>query len=132
MLFKNCKKCGRVIPYPLSYCSDCQIIVDQQREEYRARYKQRGDAEYNKRRDPKYIRFYNSQGWRSLRVAYIQGKGYRCESCGGLAVEVHHKKPIQTEEGWNLRLDINNLEALCTKCHNERHNRFKRRKSRRF
>lgn len=51
--------------------------------------------------------------------------GYRCEAkldgCQGIAAEVHHIKPIQTAEGWKLRLDWSNIEALCTSCHNKRH-----------
>ncbi|MBQ9991935.1 MAG: HNH endonuclease [Firmicutes bacterium] len=34
-----------------------------------------------------------------------------------MAVEVHHTKPIQTEESWDKRLDWDNLEAVCTSCH---------------
>lgn len=57
---------------------------------------------------------------------YLQRAGYKCEAhltsdCQRLAVEVHHKDPIQTPTGWNRRLDWSNLEAVCTVCHNLRH-----------
>jgi predicted HNH restriction endonuclease len=45
----------------------------------------------------------------------------RLKGCQILAVEVHHIKPIQIQEGWDLRLDWENLEAVCTSCHNGRH-----------
>lgn len=87
--------------------------------------KRKWDRKYNKTRDPKYIRFYRSMDWKRLSARYMQDKGYRCEVCGKIATEVHHKKAIQTDEGWDKRLDYNNLELVCKTCHNERHNRFK-------
>ena len=49
--------------------------------------------------------------------------------CQGLATEVHHIKPIQTRDGWDKRLEWENLEAVCTSCHNGRHpEKFGRRK----
>ena len=56
----------------------------------------------------------------------MQDEEYRCEECKRLATEVHHIKPIQVEKWWKYRLDYSNLEALCVKCHNKRHDRFKR------
>ena len=41
-------------------------------------------------------------------------------------LEVHHIKPIQTEEGWVLRLEYSNTMSVCLECHNYYHNRFQR------
>lgn len=130
MLLKTCGRCGSLIPYGTPYCKVCKPIVEREREERIAQSKKESNKRYNKTRDPKYIRFYNSGDWRILSAKYTQDKGYRCEACGAMATQVHHKKPIQTPDGWELRLDYNNLELLCTKCHNDRHDRFKRRKRR--
>lgn len=130
MLLKTCGRCGNLIPYGTPYCKVCKPIVEREREERIAQSKKESNKRYNKTRDPKYIRFYNSGDWRILSAKYTQDKGYRCEACGAMATQVHHKKPIQTPDGWELRLDYNNLELLCTKCHNDRHDRFKRRKRR--
>lgn len=138
MLLKSCGRCGNLIPYGSAYCKECLPIVEAEREARRAEAKRDSDRRYNKTRDPKYIRFYNSIEWRTLSAKYTQDKGYRCEGCNlslaqllikneDIKLEVHHKKPIQTPEGWELRLDYNNLELLCTDCHNERHGRFKKR-----
>lgn len=124
MLLKSCNRCGNLIPYGSPYCTKCTPIVEAEREEKRAEYNKASNKRYNKTRDPKYGRFYNSLAWRTLSLKYIQDKGYKCEECGSIASEVHHKKPIQTPEGWDLRLDINNLELVCLSCHNKRHNRF--------
>lgn len=128
MLLKSCNRCGHLYPYNGGgYCSTCKPFVLAEREARRAEAKREGDRRYNKTRDPKYTRFYNSIEWRTLSAKYTQDKAYRCELCGSMATQVHHRKAIQTPEGWELRLDYTNLELLCTKCHNDRHERFKKR-----
>ena len=125
-IYKLCRKCQKVIIHPETYCSKCQKIVDAKKEELqKAR-----DRKYNDKRDPKYKTFYNSKEWYLLKEKKLQDEQYRCEfkNCNKLAVDVHHIKPIQTSEGWELRLDYNNLEALCIEHHNFRHNRFQKRK----
>lgn len=130
-----CPRCKRLIPVGVSYCEACKPMAEAQAAEAierrqafkRAKY----NRNYNKRRDPKYLRFYRSKEWRLLSRAKLQDCGYKCEAklagCTGLAVEVHHKRPLQTEEGWDERLEWDNLEAVCTACHNGRHpEKFKR------
>ena len=125
MIYKLCRKCKTPIIHPLTYCSDCQKIQDEQQIELQ----RERDRRYNKKRDPKYKQFYNSNEWKILKEKKLQDEQYRCERCEKLAVEVHHIKYIQTEEGWPLRLDYDNLEALCIDCHNYRHSRFQKRKA---
>ena len=125
---KSCNRCGNLIPYGSVYCDTCKPIVEAEREARIHVSKLESNKRYNKTRDPKYARFYNGVDWRTLSAKYTQDKGYRCEKCGAIATEVHHVKAIQTPEGWELRLDPDNLELLCKACHNERHERFKRRR----
>lgn len=128
MLLKACNRCGNLISYGSAYCGRCRPIVESERE---ARYKEHSkeaNKRYNKTRDPKYGRFYNSKEWRVLSRVRLQEDGYRCVKCGAIASEVDHIKPIQTPEGWELRLDKSNLQSLCINCHNAKHERFKRRK----
>lgn len=127
MLLKACNRCGNLIPYGSTYCRGCTPIVEEEREARLQASRLKSNRAYNKRRDPKYSRFYNSSEWRILSAKYVQDKGYRCERCNAMATQVHHKKAIQTPDGWELRLDYDNLELLCTQCHNDRHDRFKRR-----
>ena len=110
MLLKSCGRCGKLIPYGLTYCSTCRPIVEAEREARRLESKRESDRRYNKTRDPKYVRFYNSVQWRTLSAKYTQDKGYRCERCGKFATQVHHKQAIQTPQGWDRRLDYTNLE----------------------
>ena len=127
MLLKACHRCGNLIPYGSAYCSKCAPIVQAEKEIRMQEAKKKADRKYNRNRDPTYIRFYNSPEWRILSARYTQDHGYKCELCGAIATQVHHKQAIQTDEGWVRRLDYDNLELLCTSCHNERHDRFKKR-----
>lgn len=127
MLLKSCNRCGRFIPYGVVYCSECGPIVEKQREERIREQKKESNRRYNKTRDPKYGRFYNSTEWRTLSRKRLQDDGYKCVKCGAIASEVDHIEPIQTPGGWVRRLDLDNLQSLCLECHNEKHERFKRR-----
>ena len=135
-VLKPCPRCKRLIPAGWYYCPDCKPIVDAEKAEVKARKEAHRKAKYNKaynqRRDPKYTQFYNSKPWKNTSKAKLRAVKWKCEghlheNCTGLACEVHHIKPIQTPEGWDKRLDWDNLEALCTVCHNVRHpEKFKR------
>ena len=124
MIYKLCRKCKTPIIHPATYCSKCQKIF----EEKQAELQKERDRRYNKKRDPIYLQFYKSNEWKLLKDKKLQDEQYLCERCKKLATEVHHIKYIQTEEGWLLRLEYDNLEALCTDCHNYRHSRFQRRR----
>lgn len=137
-LVKPCPRCKRMIPHGVSYCPACKPIAEAEREakrERRADYLRRKyNKSYNARRDPKYLTFYRSKAWKATSRSKLQAEGYRCEGglpgCQGVACEVHHRKPIQTPEGWEKRLEWENLEALCTACHNGRHpEKFRRKES---
>lgn len=120
MLLKPCGRCKTLIPYGKSYCDVCEPIVAAQREQN----KRASNTRYNKTRDPKYVKFYNGKDWRVLSRTRLQYDGYKCVECGAIATEVDHIIPIQTPQGWELRLDFDNTRSLCTKCHNKKHKRF--------
>lgn len=125
MTLKPCPRCGTMIPHGKDYCTDCKPIAMQQLQEYRRQNAAKRQQRYNRTRNTKYLQFYRSKEWRMTSRSKLQSCQYKCEAklqgCTHLAVEVHHIKPIQTVEGWELRLDWDNLEALCTHCHNMRH-----------
>lgn len=128
MLLKACRRCGNLIEYGAAYCSTCAPIVQAEQEARRLESKRTADRAYNKRRDPKYLRFYNSKEWRILSKRRLQDDNYKCVKCNKIASEVDHIIPIQTPEGWERRLDYTNTRSLCLDCHNKRHNRFKRKR----
>lgn len=129
MLLKECKRCGNLIAYGSVYCNTCEPIVKAEREAIRSERMKEINRRYNKTRDPKYGRFYNSVEWRTLSRKRLQDDKYKCVKCGAIASEVDHIKAIQTPEGWELRLDPTNLQSLCLECHNIKHNRFKKKRN---
>lgn len=124
MLLKSCARCGKLIPYGPRYCEECKKIVDEQTAARAAESSKRSDRAYNQRRDPRYGQFYRSKEWRIMARKRIQDDNYRCRICGQVATEVDHIVPIQTAEGWERRLDYDNTQSVCVKCHNEKHHRF--------
>jgi len=64
--------------------------------------------------------FYRSKAWKKVR-AYKRAKQYGvCERCGKAGREVHHKIPLTLRniDDPEIALGLNNLELLCTSCHN--------------
>lgn len=109
MLTKMCKKCGAIIPYPLTYCDKCT----RPKAERAASDKHYNKYKRNKRNDA----FYHSKEWKALSAYVLIVNDYKCTECGGIATEVHHI--VEVNDDWNKRLDIKNLKPLCTGCHNK-------------
>ena len=66
---------------------------------------------------PELQAFYNSTQWRKLSKLYRKAHPI-CEHCNTSASKhTDHIKPISTNEGWELRLDWDNFQALCIPCH---------------
>lgn len=129
MICKLCRRCKKIIVHPATYCSDCYKIVEEEKnEKLKAR-----ERKYNSHRNPKYLQFYKSKEWYQLKERKLADEQYRCQfnGCKNLAADVHHIIPIQTSDGWERKLDYDNLEALCVEHHNYRHNRFIKRKEER-
>ena len=125
MIVKPCPRCKRMMPYGKAYCEDCTPIAQAELEAIKERNAKKKAQQYNSRRNPQYLTFYRSKDWKRQSRAKLESVGYKCEArlsgCQTYAVEVHHIKPIQTQEGWDQRLEWDNLEAVCTACHNGRH-----------
>ena len=69
-----------------------------------------------KKRDP----FYATAAWQRLRGAALLRDHYLCCRCKKRpANTVHHIKP--RDEYPELALDLDNLESLCARCHNQEH-----------
>ena len=70
--------------------------------------------------------FYKSETWKLARDIKIRSVYGRCERCGGIGQEVHHRKRITVENVEDVSVSIKpeNLELLCKDCHNKEHKRF--------
>ena len=78
-------------------------------------------------RKPKELhRFYKSVAWQVAREIKIREANGKCERCGALGEEVHHKTRLTIQNYLDTSISLNqeNLELLCKKCHNEEHKRF--------
>lgn len=86
----------------------------------------------------KTYRFYQSDEWQRLRKSILEEQHYECEWCRergayNRAVTVHHVKEVRDDPRWALSryyidehgVPQKNLIALCNRCHNEAHHRFK-------
>lgn len=77
-----------------------------------------------------YRKLINSRQWRDARAAAMLRAGFLCEDCRNKgyvsrATEVHHIRPVEwchdAESAERAMFDMNNLVALCRRCHTERH-----------
>lgn len=80
-------------------------------------------------REDKLVRFYQSGKWRAIRKRALERDHYECQRCAKhgryrSAQNVHHLQEVKLRP--DLALDINNVESLCIKCHNEVHDKRKR------
>lgn len=133
MHMKPCPRCGKLIPYGPTYCSDCAPVAAAERQEAQehraAQRAKKYNREYNAKRareDSKYRTFRNSKAWKMTSRSKLQSCGWKCEArldeeCkrrARTACEVHHIKPLKTPEGWEERLEWSNLMGVCIQCHN--------------
>lgn len=64
--------------------------------------------------------FYASKEWRLIRYEALRLHGGRCQCCGAspedgrTVLHIDHIKPLRVF--WELRLEVNNLQVLCSPC----------------
>ncbi|EUJ33530.1 gp65 protein [Listeria floridensis FSL S10-1187] len=84
------------------------------------------------------VTFYKSNEWKVVRKLALTRDNYECQECkrnGKVLIDqapslvtkrkrldVDHVKDLERYP--ELGLELNNLETLCIKCHNQKHNRF--------
>ncbi|WP_369899756.1 HNH endonuclease [Bacillus manliponensis] len=67
-------------------------------------------------------KFYNSKAWRKCREAYISKVFGLCEHCSDPGYIVDHIEEITPDniDDPNITLNHENLQYLCTPCHNRK------------
>lgn len=90
-------------------------------------------------------KFYDSKEWKQLRAEVMKRDNYECQECrrkGLVFIDTYEyserarRKKIklvvdhikELEDYPELALDLDNLETICVKCHNEKHGRVFERK----
>lgn len=78
-------------------------------------------------------KFYHSAAWAKAKKAKRREALGICERCGKAGWEVHHKIPLTDDNVGdpNISLNPENLELLCTACHNAARDEEERAKGRR-
>ncbi len=80
--------------------------------------------------------FYKSKDWEAIRLEVLDRDNYECQECKRQGrvytdhhdpekhkrLDVDHIKEIETHP--ELAMELDNLEVLCVRCHNKKHNRF--------
>lgn len=73
--------------------------------------------------------FYHSKAWRDLSYL-LRLKSGKCQRCGRIAdikqLHAHHKVLLTPSNVNDISISLNpdNIEILCSSCHDEEHNRF--------
>lgn len=77
------------------------------------------DKAYNQKRNrenKEYVGFYKTTAWRHTREQVLTRDYSTCVRCGLEGNIVDHIVP--SEDDWEDRLNVDNLETLCQRCHN--------------
>lgn len=80
------------------------------------------------KKSKEFHRFYKSKEWLLARTLKINATQSKCDRCGAVGEEVHHKIRLKVENVNDVYISLNqdNLELLCRDCHNDEHGRFKK------
>lgn len=83
------------------------------------------NAQVRNKVDKDLTKFYQSSQWRKMRAQALVRDNYLCQRCLAKGIVndkrliVHHKRELR--EDWGGRLNLDNLETVCTSCHNRLH-----------
>lgn len=66
-----------------------------------------------------YKQFYSSKAWRELRYQTLLDNGFICNVCKVREATIGDHI-IPTKVRWDMRLDKNNIQAICNECHNRK------------
>jgi len=102
----NHPTCNKLISHNETYCDDHK------------KYTNKAYNDARQRNNPEYLNFYKRKEWLSKREIVLIKNDYICASCGAIAEVVDHIIPTKID--WSKRLDENNLQPLCNKCHNQK------------
>ncbi|MGM0259381.1 HNH endonuclease [Enterococcus sp. AZ102] len=122
---KRCNKagCRELVDYDKGYCDKHLAERDK---EYN-KYKRGNDSivRANGKTDKEIYDFYQSREWKRVRGYVLMRDNWVCQSClrkGRVhkANLVDHIVELRSPQGWEKRLDVDNLEAMNRGCHNEK------------
>lgn len=110
-IMKRCNRpgCNKYIDITETYCNE--------HNDYKYKQYERNRTSTVEGRE--YKRFYDSKDWRELRYQALLDAGFVCVMCGRNEATIgDHIVP--TKVRWDLRLDRDNVQAVCVSCHNKK------------
>lgn len=110
-LNKLCNKagCNKLISITDTYCNAHS----------NHNYKQYEQIRSSTQEGKEYKQFYSSKAWRTLRYQVLLDCGFICEICDSKEATIgDHIVP--TKVRWDLRLERNNVQGVCSECHNRK------------
>ena len=118
---KYCDKCRKI--HEVGQCNKETTLVEKDIEDKKKRDNKRKTYKtYDEMTEEELMiqKFYNSREWRKKRDEILERSNGLCVICWLLgrvrsATSVHHIKKLR--EHFELRLDDNNLIAVCRECH---------------
>ena len=119
---KRCAKagCRELIRLGERYCDKHKNYNDKQ---YNKQIRHNKALQANGKTNKEIADFYNSRDWKNRREQVLIRDNFLCQNClrNGVistATIVHHKRELRAKDGWEHRLEMNNLESICQSCHN--------------
>lgn len=108
---KRCNRpgCNNLIHISETYCNDHTNYNHKQYEKIRTSTQEGKD----------YKRFYDTKDWKSLRYQVLLDCGFICEICDRNEATIGDHI-IPTKVRWDLRLDRENVQGVCSECHNKK------------
>lgn len=108
------KRCNR--PGCTNYISTSKTYCDEHKDH---NYKQYERIRTSTEEGRQYKRFYDTKAWKELRYQVLLEAGFICEMCKrNEATVADHIIPTLVR--WDLRLERDNIQALCVSCHNQK------------
>lgn len=100
-------------------------MTQRQLQEHRKATHSTYNAQVRNKVDKDLTKFYQSSQWRKMRSQALVRDNYLCQRCLSKGIVndkrliVHHKRELRDD--WGGRLNLDNLETVCTSCHNRLH-----------
>lgn len=113
--FRECKKIGCHNLTRETYCDEHKYLYAEDEKKRQQFY----DRHIRDKRSTKHYQSKEHKLWSKEVQRRAKGLCQRCSTTDRpiIGTEADHIIPIRTDEGWNRRLDINNGQLLCHKCH---------------
>ena len=102
----------------------CETHKTESNRDYNKRVRNNEVVQQNGVSNKEIADFYASGEWKRTRLAVLSRDNYICQSClrkGKIheANLVHHRIELRSPNGWEKRLDMDNLESINRGCHNK-------------